>query len=122
MDPSEGKSLRVLIVDDEKNIRTTLAVCLEGVGCLVTSVGTGQAALAALGKAPFELAFVDLRLDKLLVAFEYAEHVDTERLGDCYDEQRKDDDLGPSDEGRGVLRTAPEREARRRGKWSTPRR
>jgi NtrC-family two-component system response regulator AlgB len=55
-------ALRILIIDDEKNIRTTLTVCLEGMGCQVTAVPSGQAALAALGRQTFDLAFLDLRL------------------------------------------------------------
>src|SRR5262245_21457483 len=54
--------LRVLVVDDERNIRTTLSLCLEGLGCAVEAVATGDAALAALERAPFEVAFLDLRL------------------------------------------------------------
>src|SRR5687768_2164722 len=57
-----GGGLRVLVVDDERNIRTTLGVCLEGAGCGVVTVGSGPASLAALGQQPFDLAFVDLRL------------------------------------------------------------
>lgn len=57
--------LRVLIIDDEKNIRTTLLTCLEGIGCQVTAVSSGQAALAALGRQAFDLAFVDLRLSEM---------------------------------------------------------
>ena len=53
---------RVLVVDDEKNIRRTLAVCLEGLGCSVTEAGTPAAALEALARAPHDLAFLDLRL------------------------------------------------------------
>ncbi len=52
----------VLVVDDEKNIRTTLTVCLEGIGCTVATASTGDAALAALERKPFDLAFLDLRL------------------------------------------------------------
>jgi NtrC-family two-component system response regulator AlgB len=54
--------MRVLIVDDEKNIRTTLAVCLEAAGCQVTAVATGEAALAAMSQMSFDLAFLDVRL------------------------------------------------------------
>jgi NtrC-family two-component system response regulator AlgB len=54
--------LRVLVVDDEKNIRTTLSVCLESAGCEVTAVATGAAALERLARAAYHLAFVDLRL------------------------------------------------------------
>ncbi|HYR18816.1 MAG TPA: sigma-54 dependent transcriptional regulator [Myxococcales bacterium] len=53
---------RVLVVDDEKNIRRTLALCLEGLGCAVTEAGTAEAALDALSRAPHDLAFLDLRL------------------------------------------------------------
>jgi NtrC-family two-component system response regulator AlgB len=53
---------RVLIVDDERNIRTTLAVCLEGIGCEVQGVPTGEAALAALERTPFDVCFLDLKL------------------------------------------------------------
>ena len=54
--------LRVLVVDDERNIRTTLGVCLEAEGCAVRDVASSDAALEALRLAPFDLAFVDLRL------------------------------------------------------------
>jgi len=55
---------RVLVVDDERNIRKTLAICLQGLGCVVTEVGSTDAALEALGRSAFDLAFVDLRLGK----------------------------------------------------------
>jgi len=53
---------RVLVVDDERNIRAMLRVCLEQAGCEVREAGSAEAALAALGAAPAEVAFVDLRL------------------------------------------------------------
>lgn len=54
--------LPVLIVDDEKNIRTTLTMCLESLGCEVKSVGSAEAALKEVGLHPPELVFLDLRL------------------------------------------------------------
>ncbi|HTO71506.1 MAG TPA: sigma-54 dependent transcriptional regulator [Myxococcota bacterium] len=54
--------LSVLVVDDEKNIRTTLTLCLEGVGCEVKAVSSADAALAAVQREAFDAAFVDLRL------------------------------------------------------------
>ena len=54
--------VRVLVVDDEKNIRTTLALCLEGFGCKVEQAANSAAALEALRLEPFDLAFCDLRL------------------------------------------------------------
>ena len=54
--------MTILIVDDEKNIRRTLAVCLEGLGCAVGEAISPSAAIDALGRAPYDMAFVDLRL------------------------------------------------------------
>ena len=53
--------LDVLVVDDERNIRTTLSLCLEEMGCRVTAVGTAQAAREAVERQSFDVAFVDLR-------------------------------------------------------------
>ncbi len=53
---------RVLVIDDEKNIRATLTVCLEACGCTVASASTTESALAAVSRESFDLAFVDLRL------------------------------------------------------------
>ena len=54
----------VLVVDDERNIRKTLSLCLQGMGCQVTETATATAALQALARSAFDLAFVDLRLAK----------------------------------------------------------
>jgi two-component system, NtrC family, response regulator AlgB len=55
-------SLQILVVDDEANIRKTLALCLETEGHRVSAVGNPRDALAEAARAPFDLAFVDLRL------------------------------------------------------------
>ena len=52
----------VLVIDDEKNIRATLTTCLESMACQVTAVASPDAALAALARQAFDLAFLDLRL------------------------------------------------------------
>ena len=54
--------MRVLVIDDEPNIRETLSLCLEGAGCRVQKAASGAAALEALRLAPYDLAFCDLRL------------------------------------------------------------
>jgi NtrC-family two-component system response regulator AlgB len=54
--------LRVLVVDDEANIRKTLAISLESEGHAVTAVGNVDDAVAEISRQPFDLAFVDLRL------------------------------------------------------------
>ncbi len=63
--PSEPRpegDLRVLVIDDEKNIRDTLAICLEQLGCEVHKASGPVPALEALGRLSFDLAFLDLRL------------------------------------------------------------
>ena len=52
----------VLIVDDEKNIRHALRVCLEALDAAVTEAGSPQTALEAIGRAVFDVVFLDLRL------------------------------------------------------------
>jgi len=54
--------LRVLVVDDEVNIRTTLSVCLEAEGCVVQGAAGASEAAEVNRRAVFDLAFVDLRL------------------------------------------------------------
>jgi NtrC-family two-component system response regulator AlgB len=56
------RALNVLIVDDEKNILTTLKMCLEGMGHRVTAVSSAHAAQEAVRFHSFDLAFLDLRL------------------------------------------------------------
>ena len=62
VEPPSGRPLRALVVDDELNIRQTLALCLKQLGCDVAQAGSGAAALEALRDRPVDLAFLDLRL------------------------------------------------------------
>jgi two-component system, NtrC family, response regulator AlgB len=54
--------LSILIVDDELNIRKTLAIGLEAEGHQVMAVSNFQDAQAETSRRSFDLAFVDLRL------------------------------------------------------------
>ena len=56
-------SLRVLIIDDEQNIRRTTAIALEAMGHDAVGVDTGAAALKLLGSESFDVAFLDLKLE-----------------------------------------------------------
>ena len=56
------ESLNVLIVDDERNIRRTLAACLEAWGHKAVTVSNFADAVAETARRSFDLAFVDLRL------------------------------------------------------------
>jgi NtrC-family two-component system response regulator AlgB len=55
-------SLNVLVVDDEANIRKTLAICLEGDGHRVATVSNAQDAIGEASRRAFDMALVDLRL------------------------------------------------------------
>lgn len=59
---SERMTLNVLIVDDEINIRKTLAVCLETRGHRVVAVSNLRDAQTEAECQVFDMAFVDLRL------------------------------------------------------------
>jgi two-component system, NtrC family, response regulator AlgB len=55
-------SLQILVVDDEANIRRTLALYLETEGHRVLAVGNATDAQNEAARRTFDLAFVDLRL------------------------------------------------------------
>ena len=54
--------MRILIVDDETNIRRTLRITLEALGHSVTEAETPIEALQIVGDQPPDVALVDLRL------------------------------------------------------------
>jgi NtrC-family two-component system response regulator AlgB len=56
------RHLAVLVVDDEKNIRQTLRVCLESMDAEVTEASSAPAALEAIGRTVFDVVFLDLRV------------------------------------------------------------
>jgi NtrC-family two-component system response regulator AlgB len=62
MSDSTPIPLRVLVIDDEPNIRDTLALCIQSAGARADKVGSSAAAVEALRLAPYDLAFCDLRL------------------------------------------------------------
>jgi two-component system KDP operon response regulator KdpE len=53
---------KVLVVDDEPQIRRALRVVLRANGYAVTEVGSGEAALDAAASEPFDLMILDLML------------------------------------------------------------
>jgi len=56
-------SMRLLIIDDEENIRRTTAVVLEGLGHETAGAQTRAESLKQLERDHFDLAFLDLKLD-----------------------------------------------------------
>jgi NtrC-family two-component system response regulator AlgB len=62
MDGKMAPRFRVLVVDDEINIRKTLGVYFESEGHGVVAVSNARDAIREAGCQPFDLAFADLRL------------------------------------------------------------
>src|SRR6266550_2557799 len=56
-----GKST-ILVVDDEKNIRRTLRMVLEGEGYAVSEAESGEEAVKLLEVEPVDVALFDIRL------------------------------------------------------------
>jgi two-component system, NtrC family, response regulator AlgB len=57
-------NLNILVVDDEINIRKTLSYCLETEGHTVVAVANSQDALKEGKTRSFDIAFIDLRLER----------------------------------------------------------
>ena len=60
-----GDTARILIVDDDENIRKVLTTILEDEGYSVESVGTAKKALAKTAENFYNLALIDIRLPDL---------------------------------------------------------
>src|SRR5215831_4685866 len=56
------RSMGVLIIEDEENIRRTTAVVLEAMGHKAAGAGDRTAALKQMESEEFDLAFLDLKL------------------------------------------------------------
>jgi len=52
----------ILVVDDEKNIRQTLRICLEAANAQVTEAASAPAAAEAIARSLYDMVFLDLRL------------------------------------------------------------
>jgi two-component system, NtrC family, response regulator AlgB len=55
--------MRILVVDDEENIRRIMVVVLEAMGHETVSLDNGTAALRQLDSDTFDIAFLDLKLN-----------------------------------------------------------
>ncbi len=53
---------RILVVDDEEQLRSLISYALSSAGMTVTSVGTGEEAIAAVSEEPIDLVVLDVLL------------------------------------------------------------
>ncbi len=63
--PSRRKQSRILVVDDEENVRITTAAILEQEGYDVDSASDGHEALAKVRQGDIDLVLTDLRMEGL---------------------------------------------------------
>jgi DNA-binding response OmpR family regulator len=58
-------TIQILIIDDDRNLRQTLSIILRRNEYVVTEAATGREGLRFLGKAYFDMVFLDLKLPDL---------------------------------------------------------
>jgi DNA-binding response OmpR family regulator len=56
------KTARILVVDDEETIRTTVKAILEDEGYIVDTASTGAEAISKTEKTSYNIALLDIRL------------------------------------------------------------
>jgi DNA-binding NtrC family response regulator len=61
---STANVVRLLVVEDDPDLRDTLVAALTRLGYLVVSVADGEAALTTLAQEEFDLVLLDLRIPK----------------------------------------------------------
>ena len=57
-------SLRILVIDDDRQLTARIALDLKSLGCLVNVAATPDAAIAYLRDQTYDLALCDIRLDE----------------------------------------------------------
>ena len=61
---SDGFDARILIVDDEPDVREILQISLENYGCVVDQACDGEEALSLLQENTYDIIFTDLKMPK----------------------------------------------------------
>ena len=63
--PRAGRGARILVVDDDPDIRAVIAAMLAAVGLVVTTKESAEDALVAVNQEPFDLVVLDWNLPKM---------------------------------------------------------
>jgi DNA-binding response OmpR family regulator len=62
---SEAPVGKVLIIDDEANLRRTLARILQNAGCRTAEAGSGREALECIARERFDLVYLDIHMPEM---------------------------------------------------------
>lgn len=62
MEDIQQNSPKILVVDDNPEIREIIRILLSGEGCIVSEAADGASALEALDKQPFDLILLDIMM------------------------------------------------------------
>ena len=63
--PMSGSETRVLVVDDQRNIRVNLKIILEDAGYRVDATGDSEEALARCHRSRYDIAFLDINMPRI---------------------------------------------------------
>ena len=63
--PVEGMQHTIALVDDDRNIQTSVSIALEAEGYKVRTYGDGAEALRALTASPVDLAILDIKMPRM---------------------------------------------------------
>ncbi|HVP66986.1 MAG TPA: sigma-54 dependent transcriptional regulator [Anaeromyxobacteraceae bacterium] len=63
--PAAAPAGRILVVDDQRNMRVTTAIVLRQAGYDVTEAADGESALQRIAAEPFDVVLTDLRMGEL---------------------------------------------------------
>jgi two-component system, OmpR family, phosphate regulon response regulator PhoB len=63
--PRAGRGARILVVDDDPDIRAVIAAMLAAVGLVITTKESAEEAIVAVHQGPFDLVVLDWNLPKM---------------------------------------------------------
>jgi CheY-like chemotaxis protein len=65
MDPTEAQDPRVLVIDDDEDLRELVGRVVKQAGYAVDAVADGQAGLEQLSQRPYDVILCDLRMPRM---------------------------------------------------------
>src|SRR5258705_13161059 len=63
--PMSGSETRILVVDEQRNIRVNLKIILEDAGYRVDASGDSEEALAICHRSRYDIAFLDIHMARI---------------------------------------------------------